>query len=69
MHHYRRDGRLYVVSRNKRGEMEHILSDVYYKTINNSCSPLHARLSKNSNPQQDLELNRDFATYQMYKDK
>jgi len=68
-HHYRKDGRLYVVYRNKRGELEHILSEVYYKTINNSCSPLHYRISKNTNVQEQFELDRDFKTYQYYKDK
>ena len=68
-HHYRRNGRLYVVYRNKYGEYEHILSEIYYKTIKNSSSPLSNKVSKNANPSQKLRLDRDFLAYQEYKNK
>ena len=61
-HHYRRDGRLYVVVRTKLG-LEHKLSNVLYKTINNSSCKLTSRMSKYSNPKQQLKLTRDFLTY------
>jgi len=67
MHHYRRNGRLYIVKRNKRGETEHILSEIFYKTIQNSCANLTSKMSKNANPQLEMELHKDFMTYQMYK--
>ena len=61
-HHYRRDGRLYVVVRTKQG-LEHKLSNVLYKTINNSCCNLTNRMSKHSNPAQDVRLTREHLTY------
>lgn len=61
-HHYRRDGRLYIVCRTKLG-LEHKLSETLYKTINNSTCKLSNRMSKNSNPTQQLKLTRDFLTY------
>ena len=65
-HHYRRDGRLYTVVRTKMG-LEHKLSDVLYKTINNSSSNLSSRMSKNANPTRDWNMTRDFLTYQRSK--
>ena len=68
-HHYRRNGRLYVVYRNKKGEIEHILSEIFYKTIQNSTSKLTNKVSKHSNPQLELRLNREFMRYQKYKNQ
>ena len=61
-HHYRRDGRLYVVVRTKQG-LEHKLTDVLYKTINNSSCNLTSRMSKHSKPAQDVRLTREHLAY------
>jgi len=65
-HHYRRDGRLYTVVRTKMG-LEHKLSDVLYKTINNSSCNLSSRMSKNANPTRAWNMTRNFLTYQRSK--
>ena len=64
-HHYRRDGRLYVVVRTKQG-LEHKLTDVLYKTINNSTCNLTNRMSKYSNPAQDVRLTGEHLAYIKY---
>ena len=61
-HHYRRDGRLYVVVRTKMG-LEHKLSDVLYKTINNSSCSLTSRMSKYATPSQDVRLTKEHLAY------
>ena len=61
-HHYRRDGRLYVVVRTKQG-LEHKLTDVLYKTINNSSCSLTSRMSKNANPTQSVRLTKEHIAY------
>ena len=64
-HHYRRDGRLYVVTRTQLG-LEHKLSDVMYKTISNSTSSLTHRMSKYSNPTQQARLTKTHLAYAKY---
>jgi len=61
-HHYRRDGRLYVVTRTQLG-LEHKLSDVIYKTISNSTSRLTSKMSKYSNPTQQARLTKKHLAY------
>ena len=61
-HHYRRGGRLYIVERTKQG-LEHKLSNVLYKTIDNSSCNLTSAISKNSNPSQQVRLTREHLSY------
>ena len=64
-HHYRRDGRLYIVVR-KQGIIEHKLTDVLYKTINNSTCPLSSRMSKNATPKLDMVLTKNYLAYKKH---
>ena len=66
MHHYRRNGLLYVVLKTSKGIVHEVNTSVRYETIENSTCAMTSRMSKHSNHKLSMELDKNFMTYQEY---
>ena len=60
LHHYRRNGLLYLVIKTDKGLVHEINDRVSYPTIENSTCPISSSMNKNSNHSQNMQLDKNF---------
>ena len=65
-YHYRRNGKLYLVLKDKEGNLFHKLQRFEYDVLDNTTCRLSNKKSKNANPSQQLELDKAHFTYIKY---
>lgn len=65
-YHYRRNGKLYLVLKDKEGNIIHKLQKLEYNVLDNTTCPLSNKKSKNANPSQAIELNAAHLAYKEF---
>ena len=65
-YHYRRNGKLYLVLKDKANNIIHKLQNIEYNTLQNTCCKLSNKMSKNARPAQSVELDAAHLAYIKY---